>query len=342
MERRGARSAARFRTTSSRSTSRRRSTSFPRVPRCGSSRISSLSAPTRSKWNHDFDLRLSHTRGRLDGAPELAFTLRDGVEYVQYGIDAGMDVDEFAPRLSFSQFSQRFFEEIAKFRRPAGVGQNDEGALPGEGPRSWMCRFTPRPRDALSPPSSLTTTSYGRRSRRSPAFGGNQLAPHKFSRRDAGAPDRLRRQARLEDAAGHRARVGGRQHRRPPSRLLFRGRAHDEHERGCSTISADRRARRDGRGDRGGFLSARSWTPLRLPAGRGFPREDRGRRERFVETNEMPIETLYIDEAVEGQQKDAVAELRRTRDGKAVSSALSTLRQPAPTAAMSCRRSSMP
>ena len=47
----------------------------------------------------------------------------------------------------------------------------------------------------------------------------------------------------------------------------------------------------------------------------------------FIEENEEPIETLYIDEAVEDQQKQAVAELRRTRDGKAVSSALAALRQ---------------
>ena len=48
---------------------------------------------------------------------ELAFTLRDGIEYVQYGIDAGLDVDEFAPRMSFFFNSHSdFFEEIAKFR----------------------------------------------------------------------------------------------------------------------------------------------------------------------------------------------------------------------------------
>jgi len=50
-------------------------------------------------------------------AQELAFTLRDGVEYVQYGVDAGLDVDEFAPRLSFFFNSHSdFFEEIAKYR----------------------------------------------------------------------------------------------------------------------------------------------------------------------------------------------------------------------------------
>ena len=47
----------------------------------------------------------------------------------------------------------------------------------------------------------------------------------------------------------------------------------------------------------------------------------------FVEEGEQPIETLYIDEAVEEEQKRAVAELRRSRDGKAVVSALSALRK---------------
>src|SRR5918994_826958 len=48
---------------------------------------------------------------------ELAFTLRDGIEYVQWGIEAGLDVDAFAPRLSFFfNAHSDFFEEIAKYR----------------------------------------------------------------------------------------------------------------------------------------------------------------------------------------------------------------------------------
>ena len=48
---------------------------------------------------------------------ELAFTLRDGVEYVQAGIDAGMPVDRFVPRMSFFfDIHNDFFEEIANFR----------------------------------------------------------------------------------------------------------------------------------------------------------------------------------------------------------------------------------
>ena len=48
---------------------------------------------------------------------ELAFTLRDAIEYVQYGVDAGLDADDFAPRISFFfNAHSDFFEEIAKYR----------------------------------------------------------------------------------------------------------------------------------------------------------------------------------------------------------------------------------
>ncbi len=48
---------------------------------------------------------------------ELAFTLRDGIEYVQWGVEAGLHVDDFAPRLSFFfNAHSDFFEEIAKYR----------------------------------------------------------------------------------------------------------------------------------------------------------------------------------------------------------------------------------
>jgi methylmalonyl-CoA mutase N-terminal domain/subunit len=74
---------------------------------------------------------------------ELAFTLRDGIEYVQYGIDAGLDVDDFAPRLSFFFNSHSdFFEEIAKFRAArkiwAHVMRDRFGARQE---RSWKLRF---------------------------------------------------------------------------------------------------------------------------------------------------------------------------------------------------------
>jgi len=74
---------------------------------------------------------------------ELAFTLADGIAYVQAGIDAGMDVDDFAPRLSFFfDCHNDFFEEIAKFRAArrmwARIMRERFGA---KQPRSWWMRF---------------------------------------------------------------------------------------------------------------------------------------------------------------------------------------------------------
>ncbi|MBI3940120.1 MAG: methylmalonyl-CoA mutase family protein [Acidobacteria bacterium] len=74
---------------------------------------------------------------------ELAFTLRDGVEYVQWAIDAGMDVDTFAPRLSFFFDSHNdFFEEIAKFRAARRLWAHImREQFHAENERSWLCRF---------------------------------------------------------------------------------------------------------------------------------------------------------------------------------------------------------
>ncbi len=73
---------------------------------------------------------------------ELAFTLADGVGYVELGIEAGLSVDDFAPRLSFFfDVHNDFFEEIAKFRAArrlwARLMKERFGA---QNPRSWMLR----------------------------------------------------------------------------------------------------------------------------------------------------------------------------------------------------------
>ena len=76
-------------------------------------------------------------------AQELAFTVRDGIEYVEAVIARGLVVDEFAPRLSFFFNAHNdFFEEIAKYRAArklwARIMRDRFGA---KDPRSWMCRF---------------------------------------------------------------------------------------------------------------------------------------------------------------------------------------------------------
>src|SRR5687767_8114700 len=76
-------------------------------------------------------------------AQELAFTLRDGIEYVQYGVDAGLDVDAFAPRISFFFNSHSdFFEEIAKFRAARRIwARVMRDRFAAKNPRSCQLRF---------------------------------------------------------------------------------------------------------------------------------------------------------------------------------------------------------
>jgi methylmalonyl-CoA mutase N-terminal domain/subunit len=76
-------------------------------------------------------------------AQELAFTLRDGIEYVQYGVDAGLDVDDFAPRISFFFNSHSdFFEEIAKFRAARKIwAEVMRDRFKAKDERSWKLRF---------------------------------------------------------------------------------------------------------------------------------------------------------------------------------------------------------
>ncbi|MFZ0520034.1 MAG: methylmalonyl-CoA mutase family protein [Candidatus Acidiferrales bacterium] len=74
---------------------------------------------------------------------ELAFTLHDGIEYVDWGVRRGMDVDEFAPRLSFFFNAHNdFFEEIAKYRAARRIWHKTMTERFGaKNPRSWALRF---------------------------------------------------------------------------------------------------------------------------------------------------------------------------------------------------------
>jgi methylmalonyl-CoA mutase N-terminal domain/subunit len=76
-------------------------------------------------------------------AQELAFTLADGFTYVEYGINAGLDVDDFAPRLSFFFNSHLdFFEEIAKYRAARRIwARHMKEKYNAKNPRSWKLRF---------------------------------------------------------------------------------------------------------------------------------------------------------------------------------------------------------
>ena len=76
-------------------------------------------------------------------AQELAFTLKDGLTYVEQAVARGMDVDDFAPRLSFF-FNAHidFFEEIAKYRAARRIWARElRDTFGAKNPKSWLMRF---------------------------------------------------------------------------------------------------------------------------------------------------------------------------------------------------------
>jgi methylmalonyl-CoA mutase N-terminal domain/subunit len=95
------------------------------------------------KWN---TISVSGYHIREAGATalqELAFTLRDGLEYVQWGVDAGLAVDDFVPRISFFfNAHSDFFEEIAKYRAARALwARAMRDRFGARSDRSWKLRF---------------------------------------------------------------------------------------------------------------------------------------------------------------------------------------------------------
>src|ERR1700723_490022 len=84
---------------------------------------------------------------------ELAFTLYDGVEYVEWARRRGLDVDEFGPRLSFFFNAHNdFFEEIAKYRAARKVwGQVMKTRFGAKNQRTWLMRFHTQTADGTMP-----------------------------------------------------------------------------------------------------------------------------------------------------------------------------------------------
>ena len=97
---------------------------------------------------------------------ELAFTLADGFEYVRAGVAAGLDVDAFAPRLSFFFNSHSdFFEEIAKYRAARRIwARGMKERYGAKDPRSWMMRFHTQTAGvsltAQQPENNIVRTAY--------------------------------------------------------------------------------------------------------------------------------------------------------------------------------------
>jgi methylmalonyl-CoA mutase N-terminal domain/subunit len=263
---------------------------------------------------------------------ELAFTLRDGVEYVQYGIEAGLPVDEFAPRLSFFFNSHNdFFEEIAKFRAARRIwGKTMRERFGAKDPRSWMCRFHTQTAGcsltAQQPYNNVVRTAI--QALAGVLGGTNSLHTNSLDETLALPTDfAVKLALRTQQVIAHESGVANTID--PLAGSYFIEDLTTKMERGCF----DYFRRID---NLGGMVEAiEAGFPQReiMDAAYAYQRAiDSGEKivvgvNGFVDEVERPIETLYIDDAVEGVQKQAVQELRRTRDGKAVTSALATLRQ---------------
>ena len=142
---------------------------------------------------------------------EVAFTLANGMTYVQAAIDAGLDVDKFAPRLSFFfNAHSNFLEEVAKFRAArrmwARIMRDHFRRQESEVADAAL----PHPDRRLDPDGAAAGEQH--RPHRAAGHGGragrNAVAAHQLVRRSAGAADRAVGAHRAAHAADHRLRIG--------------------------------------------------------------------------------------------------------------------------------------
>ena len=265
-------------------------------------------------------------------AQELAFTLRDGIEYVQWGIDAGLDVDEFAPRLSFFFNAHNdFFEEIAKYRAArriwAHVMRDRFGA---KDERSWKLRFHTQTAGvsltAQQPYNNVVRTALQALS----AVLGGTNSLHTNSLDEA---------LSLPTAEAARSPCG--RSRSSPTRAVSPTSC--DPSRGSYfveklTLDIEREACAY-------FEHHRRWAAWWTAIEHGYPQKEIAesayrfqqsveRKEKVivgvnghVEENEAPVPILYIDEAAGGRQIARLQQLRRDRDHAAVTRTLDALKR---------------
>jgi methylmalonyl-CoA mutase N-terminal domain/subunit len=261
---------------------------------------------------------------------ELAFTLRDGIEYVQWGIERGLPVDEFVPRLSFFfNAHSDFFEEIAKYRAARRVWYRVMGERFGaRTERARMLRFHSQTAGcsltAQQPYVNVIRTAL---QALSAVLGGTQSL-HTNSLDEAWAlPTEFAATLalRTQQVIAHESGVANTVD--PLGGSYFVERLTNEMEQGCHDYFEKIDAL-------GGMIPAIE---------RGFPQREIAeaayryqqaldRKEKimvgvndFVAAEEPPLEILQIDESVARQQAERLAELRRSRDNQRVTQTLKDL-----------------
>jgi methylmalonyl-CoA mutase, N-terminal domain len=267
-------------------------------------------------------------------AQELAFTLRDGIEYVQWAIDAGLDVDQFAPRMSFFFNAHNdFFEEIGKYRAARRIwamvmrdrfGASDE--------RSWKLRFHAQTAGvsltAQQPYNNVVRTAV--QALAAVLGGTNSLHTNSLDEAlalptEEAATLALRTQQIIAHESGVVNTVD------PLGGSFFV-------ERMTRDLEADAYRYFDTIDRMGGMVAAiEQGFPQREVAESAYVFQQAvDRREKIVVgvndyllEEEPPVPTLYIDEHAAELQAARLDELRRSRDAAAVARALDAMRQAA-------------
>jgi methylmalonyl-CoA mutase N-terminal domain/subunit len=286
------------------------------------------------KWN---TISVSGYHIREAGATalqELAFTLRDGLEYVQWGVDAGLDVDDFVPRMSFFfNAHSDFFEEIAKYRAARKIwSRMMKERFGAKSDRSWKLRFHTQTAGvsltAQQPYNNVVRTAL--QALAAVLGGTNSLHTNSLDEALAlptaeAATLALRTQQIIAHESGVTNTVD------PLGGSWFLERLTLEMEEGCYKYfeAIDRI---------GGMVAAvESGYPQREIAEssyrfqQAFEQKDKQMVgvNVFVEENEPPHPILYIDDTTADIQVARVAELKRTRDQGRVDRSLQALRETA-------------
>jgi methylmalonyl-CoA mutase N-terminal domain/subunit len=262
---------------------------------------------------------------------ELAFTLRDGLEYVQWGVDAGLDVDAFVPQMSFFfNAHSDFFEEIAKYRAARALwarALRDRFGARNE--RSWKLRFHSQTAGvsltAQQPYNNVVRTALQALS----AVLGGTNSLHTNSLDEALAlptAEAATLALRTQQIIAHESGVANIVD--PLGGSYFVEKLTQEMETGAQAYF-------DAIDNMGGMVEAIE---------RGFPQKEIAeasyrfqqafeRKEKimvgvndFVQTDDTPVNILYIDESASETQLAKLETLRKTRDGDAVRRTLDALR----------------
>ena len=255
---------------------------------------------------------------------ELAYTLADGVDYIKAGLDAELDIDKFAPRLSFFWgIGMNFFMEVAKLRAGRLLWSELVAQFDAEERQIAVAAHT-------FADLGLVADRAGRVQQRRPHLhrgdgrdpGPHPVAAHQRAGRGAGAAHRLLRPDRAQHPAGAAAGVGHHAADRPLGRLLLRGVADPSARRSGPAPTSPRSP------STAAWLQAISdgIPKLRIEeaAARTQARIDSGQQpvigvNKYQVDEDQEIEVLKVENSrVRAEQLAKLQELRANRDQSAV------------------------